>query len=92
LGEWLSGVRAEEQMHDGPGTPDLALGARSCPRSREARPDRNPENMCVRRETVEHPFGTIKSWMGAAHFQMKTLKHVGTEIALHRCRTAVFPR
>ena len=34
-------------------------------------------------ETVEHPFGTIKSWMGATHFQMKTLKHVGTEMALH---------
>jgi hypothetical protein len=24
-----------------------------------------------------------KSWMGATHFQMKTLKHVGTEMALH---------
>jgi len=32
---------------------------------------------------VEHPFGTIKSWMGSTHFQMKTLKHVGTEMALH---------
>jgi len=36
-----------------------------------------------RRETVEHPFGTIKSWMGATHFQMKTLKKVRTEMALH---------
>jgi hypothetical protein len=34
-------------------------------------------------ETVEHPFGTIKSWMGATHFQMKTLKNVSTEMALH---------
>jgi hypothetical protein len=33
--------------------------------------------------TVEHPFGTIKPWMGSTHFQMKTLKHVGTEMALH---------
>jgi len=32
---------------------------------------------------VEHPFGTIKSWMGATHFEMKTLKNVGTEMALH---------
>ena len=32
---------------------------------------------------MEHPFGTIKSWMGATHFQMKTLKNVGTEMALH---------
>ncbi len=30
-----------------------------------------------------HPFGTIESWMGATHFQMRTLKHVGTEMALH---------
>ncbi len=39
--------------------------------------------MRQRRETVEHPFGTIKSWMGATHFQMRTLKRVGTEMALH---------
>jgi len=39
--------------------------------------------MRKRRQTVEHPFGTIKSWMGATHFQMKTLKNVGTEMALH---------
>jgi hypothetical protein len=39
--------------------------------------------LCERRQTVEHPFGTIKSWMGATHFQMRTLKHVGTEMALH---------
>jgi hypothetical protein len=49
----------------------------------QARLDRNPEKMRVRRQTVEHPFGTIKSWMGSTHFQMKTLKHVGTEMALH---------
>jgi Transposase DDE domain len=35
------------------------------------------------RQTVEHPFGTIKSWMGATHFQMRTLKNVSTEMALH---------
>ena len=39
--------------------------------------------MKQRRETVEHPFGTIKSWMGYTHFQMKNLKHVGIEMALH---------
>jgi hypothetical protein len=49
----------------------------------QARLDRNPDKMRVRRQTVEHPFGTIKSWMGATHFQMKTLKHVSTEMALH---------
>ncbi len=49
----------------------------------EARIDREPERMIVRRSTVEHPFGTIKSWMGSTHFQMKTLKHVSTEMSLH---------
>ena len=49
----------------------------------QRRLDEHPEKMRQRRETVEHPFGTIKSWMGSTHFQMKTLKHVGTEMALH---------
>ncbi len=49
----------------------------------QARLDRNPDKMRLRRQTVEHPFGTIKSWMGATHFQMKTLKNVSTEMALH---------
>lgn len=45
--------------------------------------DCDPEKMRTRRETVEHPFGTLKAWMGSTHFQMKTLKHVSTEISLH---------
>jgi transposase len=49
----------------------------------QQRLDENPQKMRQRRETVEHPFGTIKSWMGYTHFQMKTLKRVGTEMALH---------
>ena len=49
----------------------------------EQRLDENPYAMRVRRETVEHPFGTIKSWMGSTHFQTKTLKRVATEMALH---------
>ena len=39
--------------------------------------------MRVRRETVEHPFGTIKARMGATHFLMKTLPRVAAEMALH---------
>ena len=35
-----------------------------------------------RRETVEHPFGTLKMWMGATHFLMKTLPKVASEMAL----------
>ena len=49
----------------------------------ERRLDEQPQKMRTRRETVEHPFGTIKSWMGATHFQMRTLQRVGTEMALH---------
>ncbi len=49
----------------------------------EARLDKEPGRMRTRRETVEHPFGTIKSWMGSTHFQMRTLKRVGTEMSLH---------
>ena len=45
--------------------------------------DERPDVMQVRRETAEHPFGTIKSWMGSTHFQMKRLKNVATEMALH---------
>jgi transposase len=49
----------------------------------QRRLDEHPEKMRQRRQTVEHPFGTIKAWMGATHFQMKTLKRVSTEMALH---------
>lgn len=48
-----------------------------------ARMDENPELMRIRRCTVEHPFGTIKAWMGATHFQMRRLRNVSTEMALH---------
>ena len=44
---------------------------------------KNPDAMRQRRETVEHPFGTIKARMGATHFLMKTLPRVASEMALH---------
>lgn len=49
----------------------------------EARITQEPERMAARRNTIEHPFGTIKCWMGYTHFQMKTLKNVSTEMSLH---------
>jgi len=49
----------------------------------QARLDKQPHSMRVRRATVEHPFGTIKSSMGATYFQMKTLPRVSTEMSLH---------
>jgi DDE family transposase len=42
----------------------------------------NPEAMRQRRETVEHPFGTMKARMGATNFLTKTLPKVATEMAL----------
>ena len=44
--------------------------------------DENPQAMRQRRETVEHPFGTLKMRMGATHFLCKTLPKVATEMAL----------
>jgi transposase len=44
--------------------------------------DRMPEAMDVRRQTVEHPFGTLKAWMGATHFLTRTLDKVRTEMSL----------
>jgi transposase len=49
----------------------------------QQRLDENPQAMRVRRETAEHPFGTLKMRMGATHFLMKTLPRVATEMALH---------
>jgi hypothetical protein len=49
----------------------------------QQRLDAAPEKMLVRRQTVEHPFGTIKAWMGATHFLTKTLGRVSAEMSLH---------
>ena len=48
----------------------------------QARLDHMPEAMGIRRQTVEHTFGTLKAWMGATHFLTKTLKKVRTEMSL----------
>jgi hypothetical protein len=47
------------------------------------RMDREPERMKARRETVAHPYGTIKAWMGYTHFQTRTIEKVSTEMSLH---------
>jgi transposase len=48
----------------------------------QARLDQAPDSMRIRRQTVEHPFGTLKLWMGSAHFLTKTLPRVKTEMSL----------
>lgn len=49
----------------------------------QTRLDQAPEMMRIRRQTVEHPFGTLKAWMGATHFFTRTLDRVSTEMSLH---------
>ena len=49
----------------------------------QTRLDLKPDSMRIRRQTVEHPFGTIKLWMGSAHFLTTTLKKVSAEMSLH---------
>ncbi len=49
----------------------------------QQRLDRDPGKMKTRRQTVEHPFGTLKAWMGATHFLMRRLPNVSTEMSLH---------
>ena len=49
----------------------------------QQRLDRQPNAMKLRRQTAEHPFGTLKSWMGSTHFLTKRLPRVSTEMSLH---------
>ena len=42
-----------------------------------------PEMMKVRKRTVEHPFGTLKQWMGATHFLTRKLNGVSAEMSLN---------
>ena len=55
----------------------------TCSKAVQQRLDQNPQAMRQRRETDEHPFGTVKMRMGATHFLMKRLPKVATEMALH---------
>ena len=49
----------------------------------QARLEQCPEAMRWRRCTAEHPFGTLKAWMGWTHFLSKTQDRVATEMSLH---------
>lgn len=49
----------------------------------QARLDRFPQATQLRWQTVEHPFATLKAWMGATHFLTKTMPKVSTEMSLH---------
>jgi hypothetical protein len=49
----------------------------------QSRLDQRPDAARERRQTVEHPFATLKAWVGATHFLTKTLPKVRTEMSLH---------
>jgi len=49
----------------------------------QARLEQTPDAMRIRRSTVEHPYATIKAWMGATHFLTKGLERVKAEMSLH---------
>ena len=48
----------------------------------QQRLDREPHAMRIRRQTVEHVFGTLKAWMGSTHFKTRRLKNVAAEMSL----------
>ena len=81
--ERLPGLRHQGSLHHGKERRITRWEHEHVLEAVQRRLDEHPEKMRQRRETVEHPFGTIKAWMGATHFQMKTLKKVATEMALH---------
>ena len=83
LDQRLPELSDQGAVHHRQGAPPQPGGSTStCWRRCSAASIENPEAMRQRRETVEHPFGTLKARMGATHFLMKLLKNVRTEMAL----------
>jgi hypothetical protein len=76
-------LSSQAQVYAGQAKADQALETRTFLDAMQARLDRMPDAMGIRRQTVEHPFGTIKAWMGSTHFLTRTLKRVSTEMSLH---------
>lgn len=83
LDKRLQNLRAKSSVHDRPRTPHLTLGARGRSGESSGSARHNPNAMGVRRQTAEHPFGTMKCWMGATHFLTKKLPKVAAEMALN---------
>ena len=82
LDECVPHLRAQSAVHDGPERRITRWEHEHVLEAVQQRLDANPQAMRQRRETVEHPFGTMKARMGATHFLTKTLPKVATEMAL----------
>ena len=76
-------LRAEGSVHEGNANRIRRWEHEYVVDAVQARLDKNPDAMRTRRETVEHPFGTLKMRMGATHFLTKTLPKVAAEMAMH---------
>ena len=79
----MRGLLDQATVHDRQRTPYQALEHEAVIDAMQQRLDQAPDTMRIRRQTVEHPFGTLKAWMGATHFLTKTLPRVSTEMSLH---------
>ena len=75
-------LSAEAPVHDGKERRITRWEHEAVIEAMQGRLDRTPDAMRIRRATVEHPFGTIKAWMGSTHFKTR-LKNVRTEMSLH---------
>jgi transposase len=74
---------AQGKVHPEHRTTSDSLGAPAGARGDAGRLEQTPDAMRIRRSTVEHPYGTIKAWMGATHFLTKGLEHVMAVMSLH---------
>jgi Transposase DDE domain len=83
LDECLSELRYQTPLHYRQGATDHTWEHAHVLEAVQGRLDEHLEKMRQRRETVEHPVGTIKARMGATHFLMKPLPRVASEMALH---------
>lgn len=79
----LPALSAQAQVHDRRAAADRALGARGGARTHAGSPQPAAAGGARAAADGEHPFGTLKSWMGATHFLMRTLPKVRTEMSLH---------
>jgi len=79
----VSPVPAQGAVHDRRLSTHHTLEHEAVLERMQERLDRKPDSMRVRRRTAEHPFGTLKMWMGATHFLTRTLARVRTEMSLH---------
>ena len=84
-----TGVRTARVARSRAAAPPVNTGASAAGSTRRSsrrcktRLDREPEKMRLRRQTVEHPFGTLKAWMGYTHFLTGRCRGCSTEMSLH---------